>query len=76
MISSVDIQNKMFSRSVRGYKEDEVDDFLTLLAEDVEKMRNENYQLKETVKKLSSELTRSEERRVGKECRSRWSPYH
>ena len=24
----------------------------------------------------SSDLTRSEERRVGKECRSRWSPYH
>ena len=23
-----------------------------------------------------SELYRSEERRVGKECRSRWSPYH
>ncbi len=23
-----------------------------------------------------STLTRSEERRVGKECRSRWSPYH
>ena len=22
------------------------------------------------------ELLRSEERRVGKECRSRWSPYH
>ena len=22
------------------------------------------------------EMTRSEERRVGKECRSRWSPYH
>ena len=22
------------------------------------------------------EYTRSEERRVGKECRSRWSPYH
>ena len=22
------------------------------------------------------ELRRSEERRVGKECRSRWSPYH
>jgi len=27
---------------------------------------------KETPKKSS----RSEERRVGKECRSRWSPYH
>ena len=24
----------------------------------------------------SEKLTRSEERRVGKECRSRWSPYH
>ena len=25
---------------------------------------------------FSSGLLRSEERRVGKECRSRWSPYH
>ena len=24
----------------------------------------------------AGQLTRSEERRVGKECRSRWSPYH
>ena len=24
----------------------------------------------------ASQLDRSEERRVGKECRSRWSPYH
>ena len=29
---------------------------------------------KEVIKTWS--LTRSEERRVGKECRSRWSPYH
>ena len=29
-----------------------------------------------TVLKTDSILTRSEERRVGKECRSRWSPYH
>ena len=26
--------------------------------------------------KNDSSTTRSEERRVGKECRSRWSPYH
>src|SRR5256885_17058190 len=26
--------------------------------------------------RLVLELNRSEERRVGKECRSRWSPYH
>ena len=25
---------------------------------------------------ILSSMTRSEERRVGKECRSRWSPYH
>ena len=29
------------------------------------------------VKKFNTNvITRSEERRVGKECRSRWSPYH
>ena len=26
--------------------------------------------------KMSQMVYRSEERRVGKECRSRWSPYH
>ena len=36
---------------------------------------------KVTVAKVNSDaltpaLSRSEERRVGKECRSRWSPYH
>ena len=25
---------------------------------------------------IREKLLRSEERRVGKECRSRWSPYH
>ena len=28
------------------------------------------------LKKSKSYTARSEERRVGKECRSRWSPYH
>ena len=36
--------------------------------------------LKEDVLRVGDELiiteVRSEERRVGKECRSRWSPYH
>ena len=30
-----------------------------------------NYRFEDPLKQL-----RSEERRVGKECRSRWSPYH
>ena len=32
--------------------------------------------LNETSLWLWNRLQRSEERRVGKECRSRWSPYH
>ena len=30
----------------------------------------------EGMKELTQVFMRSEERRVGKECRSRWSPYH
>ena len=29
-----------------------------------------------TRNRIQTVYTRSEERRVGKECRSRWSPYH
>ena len=29
-----------------------------------------------TAEDITIEAMRSEERRVGKECRSRWSPYH
>ena len=37
-----------------------------------------NYATKEEKLEFLNEelLKRSEERRVGKECRSRWSPYH
>ena len=28
------------------------------------------------IKAVLTDANRSEERRVGKECRSRWSPYH
>src|SRR5258708_27759824 len=32
--------------------------------------------MRTTAHATASSRTRSEERRVGKECRSRWSPYH
>ena len=35
----------------------------------------ENPDVRQGIKEYSDQL-RSEERRVGKECRSRWSPYH
>ena len=31
---------------------------------------------REEISKIDEHVLRSEERRVGKECRSRWSPYH
>ena len=39
---------------------------------------NEYEKVSEAARELKGEITssRSEERRVGKECRSRWSPYH
>ena len=46
-------------------------------AEVIWKPLGEVAELKRGQKVTKQELTtRSEERRVGKECRSRWSPYH
>ena len=36
----------------------------------------EDIKLFQRIKDLKDQGLRSEERRVGKECRSRWSPYH
>ena len=47
--------------------------FFTLLVERLERSRQA---LSNSVVSLRKEVARSEERRVGKECRSRWSPYH
>ena len=52
----------------------------TLMAESEEELKSLLMKVKvESEKvglKLNIQKTRSEERRVGKECRSRWSPYH
>lgn len=58
MITPLDIQNKEFSKGVRGYKEEDVDSFLDLLTIDLEKMLNENAALKEEVNRLNADLER------------------
>lgn len=58
MITPLDIQNKEFSKVVRGYKEEEVDAFLDLITVDMEKLLQENASLKENIAKLSEDLTR------------------
>src|SRR5256886_14495506 len=54
--------------------------YLTLYAFSVENWNRPQDEVDTLMKYLArflkSEITRSEERRVGKECRSRWSPYH
>ena len=42
---------------------------------EVEQHLGEN-RVRAVAMKPTDGMTRSEERRVGKECRSRWSPYH
>src|SRR2546430_8789000 len=51
--------------------------------EQMEKYRGQAEEMAQRLEKQAAELRhelarsqRSEERRVGKECRSRWSPYH
>ena len=52
----------------------------TIEAEDLKQAKSRLEQMEMDVlnnfKQMGVKLTRSEERRVGKECRSRWSPYH
>src|SRR3712207_9389123 len=36
----------------------------------------QRYKSHTTILRIQQHVIRSEERRVGKECRSRWSPYH
>ena len=40
------------------------------------KLNNNRPKLDGLADSLNLDACRSEERRVGKECRSRWSPYH
>lgn len=58
MITPADIENKEFSKAVRGYKEEEVDDFLDLIILDMEKLIKENRQLKKELEKSQNQVDR------------------
>lgn len=49
MITPIDIQTKEFSKSVRGYSQEEVDQFLDEIMADYEKLLAENEELKKQV---------------------------
>jgi len=56
MITPGAIQRKDFTRGVRGYKEEEVDQFLDLIAADLDTLLRENASLKENIKALTQEI--------------------
>ncbi|MDR2356004.1 MAG: DivIVA domain-containing protein [Clostridiales Family XIII bacterium] len=58
MITPLDIQNKEFTKGVRGYKEEEVDSFLDLITLDFEKLMQDNRRLKESIAVLTEEVER------------------
>jgi len=58
LLTPVDIHNKDFKRSFRGYNEDEIDDFLDRVGNDYEKLYRENRQFQETIDRLEKELGR------------------
>lgn len=56
MLTPLDIQNKEFSKSFRGYKETEVDSYLDEIIIDYEKLYKENIELKDKIAVLSDQL--------------------
>lgn len=55
-LSPIDIHNKEFGRSFRGYNEDEVDDFLERVIQDYEGLIRTNKQLEEEIQMLKDKL--------------------
>ena len=53
---------------------------MAFTAKDVQALREKTgcgmMDCKKALVECDGDMDRSEERRVGKECRSRWSPYH
>ncbi|MFW0861087.1 MAG: DivIVA domain-containing protein [Dethiobacter sp.] len=56
-LTPIDIQNKEFNRSIRGYSPREVDEFLEHLSKDYETLIKENIATKEQLSQLKDKLS-------------------
>ena len=56
MLTPLDIENKRFTRTLKGYNVDEVDDFLDQLTLEYEKLYRENAEYKEEVEQYKRDL--------------------
>src|SRR5690606_22083026 len=55
-LTPIDIYNKEFSRVLRGYSEDEVDEFLDEVMEEFEKLYKENLDMKDALTALKEQM--------------------
>ncbi|MHB0977155.1 MAG: DivIVA domain-containing protein [Candidatus Aquicultorales bacterium] len=60
-LTPLDIHHKEFHRAIRGYNEEEVDDFLDQVAEEFERLFKENIDLKEQIEKHKEKSTQFEQ---------------
>lgn len=60
MIAPIEIENKEFKKVLRGYREEEVDEFLDLVKEDYEKLYRDNSDLKEKVRLYQDQMNKYE----------------
>ena len=60
MLTPVEIENKEFKKGIRGYREDEVDEFLDIVKEDFEKLYRENADLKEKIRMYNDQINKYE----------------
>ena len=58
MITPIDIQEKVFTKAVRGYKEEEVNEFLDEITLDLDRLLNELRETREENSRLVEELER------------------
>lgn len=57
MLTPLDLHNKVFKKSLRGYNQEEVDDFLDEVIKDYEALYKENLNLKENLVKERENIT-------------------
>ncbi len=58
MLTAMEIRNQSFSKGMRGFKEDEVKEFLNYVAQDYEIVYSDNAKLLENVRKLEEDLAK------------------
>jgi len=60
MLTPMDIENKEFKKGLRGYREEDVDEFLDIVKEDYEQITNENRNLKDKLSMYQEQINKYE----------------